>query len=91
MTYKRLSALIEKVSEYQENPKSYDDVVVLISFDKFSEMRAKCSKMMRLERNGQETFMGCKIALMANKKNYLAVGYKDKIKGDIYSLEEVKS
>lgn len=88
MTFKRLSALTEMVRTFQAE-KPYENVVILISFDQLSELRAKCTWQMILTQQMQEYFIGCKLIMVHDKHDYLAVAYE--LNGIIYNEQEVKS
>lgn len=86
MTFKRLSALTEMVRRYQ-GIKPYENVVIFISFDQLSELRARCLKSMVTTENYQEYFIGCKLIMVHDKHDYLAVAYETH--GCIYNKQEV--
>lgn len=88
MTFKRLSALTELVRTFQAE-KPYENVVILISFDQLSELRAKCTWQMILTQERQEYFIGCQLIMVNDKHDYLAVAYE--LNGNIYNEQEVKS
>ena len=86
MTFKRLSALVEKINEYREK-KPHENVVVFISFDQLSDLRAKCVKSLIVNQNYQEYFMGCQLIMVHNEHDYLAVAYE--FNGIITDKQEV--
>lgn len=90
MTFARLSALSEFITRYKsyKGKSPFDDVVVIISFDLLSEMRAKCVKSNWLEANGAEYFMGCKI-IMSKANNYLAVAYLHELEDRFHDIIEI--
>ena len=85
MTFERVSALAKMVSKYQ-GKMTNDNVVILISFDQLSELRAKCTKAMMLTQD-QEYLLGCKL-IVVHEHDYLAVAYESQ--GYIYNKQEVK-
>ena len=88
MTFQRISACAELISRYKRNVSSFDSVVVIISFDLLSEMRAKCVKSIWLEENGEEFFMGCKV-IMSKTSNYLAVSYLNDLEDRFHDIIEI--
>lgn len=88
MTFKRLSALTEKVRTFIDE-KPYEKVVILISFDQLSELRAKCTWQMIVTQEMQEYFIGCQLIMVHDKHDYLAVAYE--LSGNIYNEQEVKA
>lgn len=90
LTFKRINALSEVISRY--NTYNSDDVVVviIISFDLLSELRAKCVKSIWLKDNGEELFMGCKV-IMSRESDYLAVAYLNEDEEQYHDIEEVKA
>ena len=90
MTFQRISALAELISRYNYYERPFDSVVVVISFDLLSELRAKCTKSMMVRDNGEEYFMGCKI-IMSHESNYLAVAYLNDLEDKYHDLIEITS
>lgn len=88
MTFQRLSALTELVSKYEHHCIPEAKVVILISFDQLSELRAMCLKSMVFTQNSQEYFMGCEVE-MVHEHDYVAVAYARD--GKYYKKQEVKS
>lgn len=88
MTFERLSALIEEVSKYEYHKRPDEKIVILISFDQLSEMRAMCTRSMMFTQEGQEYFMGCEVE-MVHEHDYVAVAYARDEK--CYKKQEVKS
>lgn len=89
LTFKRINALSEVISRYKAF-NSDEDVVVIISFDLLSEMRAKCVKSIWLKDNGEEFFMGCKVIMSnVNMGNYLAVAYLNELEGRFHDIIEI--
>lgn len=88
MTFQRISACAELISRYEGHKSSFDTVVVIISFDLLSEMRAKCVKSIWLEENGEEFFMGCKV-IMSKASNYLAVAYLNDLEERFHDIIEI--
>lgn len=86
MTFKRLSALTEMVRRYQ-GIKPYENVVILISFDQLSDLRAKCVKSLIVNQNYQEYFMGCQLIMVHDEHDYVAVAYARD--GKYYKNQEV--
>lgn len=90
MTFQRISAVAELISRYEGHKSSFDTVVVIISFDLLSELRAKCVKSIWLEENGAEYFMGCKVIMSnANMGNYLAVAYLNELEDRFHDIIEI--
>ena len=87
MTFERLSALAKMVSKYQDKMTN-DNVVILISFDQLSELRAKCTKAMMLTQD-QVYLRGCKLIMVQGEHDYLAVAYETH--GCFYNKQEVKT
>ena len=89
MTFQRISALCELISRYEYHKKPEHEVVVIISFDKLSEMRAKCTKQLMFTKDKEDYFMGCKVIMSHyNSKDYLAVAYLDAT-GNISDVVEI--
>lgn len=88
MTFKRISTMAEIICKYENyEKKGLDDkVVVFISFDILSEMRAMCTNRIFMTNDGEEFFMGCPIK-MSHEKNYLAVAYENN--GQHHDLVEI--
>lgn len=88
MTFQRLSALTELVSKFEHHKMPDEKIVILISFDQLSELRAMCFKSMIFSQEGQEYFMGCEVE-MVHEHDYVAVAYARD--GKCYKKQEVKS
>ena len=88
MTFQRISAVAELISRYEGKKSSFDTVVVIISFDLLSELRAKCVKSICLVKDGDEFFMGCKM-IMSKSSNYLAVAYWDELEDRFHDIIEI--
>ena len=88
MTFQRLSALTELVRKYEHHKMPEEKIVILISFDQLSEMRAMCTRSMMFTQEGQEYFMGCEVE-MVHEHDYVAVAYARDEK--YYKKQEVKS
>ncbi len=88
MTFERLSALAWLVRKYECHKMPDENVVILISFDQLSELRAMCLKSMIFTQENKEYFMGCEVE-MVHEHDYVAVAYaRDE---ECYKKQEVKS
>lgn len=88
MTFERLSALTKLVREYECHKMPAENVVILISFDQLSELRAMITKSLLLTQENKEYFMGCEV-VMVLEHDYVAVAYvRD---GEFYKKQEVSA
>lgn len=88
MTFHRLSALTELLSNYEHHKMPEEKIVILISFDQLSELRAMCLRSMVFSQDDKEYFMGCEVE-MVHEHDYVAVAYARD--GKCYKKQEVKS